>query len=269
MVKIAAIQLNSNDAIDDNIASMASLVDAAKQRGAQLILLPENCAFIGERQGQSRDIAEPVEGGGKIMQWFSELAKKHSIWLIVGAFPTIENAKVYQTLLAYNSCGELVTHYHKRHLFDVTLPDESESYRESDAFSAGSEVTVLQTPWGRVGLAICYDLRFPEHFRQLLDTGGIELIVLPAAFTYATGKAHWEVLLRARAIENQCYVLAAGQWGKHRGGRVTWGHSMVINPWGEILDCKEEGDGFALAEWDSELLQKQRRTFPALQHRKN
>lgn len=266
MTTISAIQLNSCDKIDNNLQAIERQLIVAQQRGVKMVLLPENCAYIGAKQGSTANFAEPLAGGGQVMQRFSQMAKSHGLWLFVGAFPTLDNGTVYQTLLVYNDRGELVEHYHKRHLFNVTLPDEKESYRESDAFAHGDAVKVVQTPWGNVGLAICYDLRFPEHFRALVDLGAT-LLVLPAAFTYTTGKAHWETLLRARAIENQCYVLAAGQSGSHPGARQTWGHSMIINPWGTILDCLEQGEGLVVADWDKTVLEHQRRVFPALTHR--
>ena len=268
MSKISAIQLNSTNYIEDNLKVIDYQLKIAKNQGAELVLLPENCVYMGEARGQSKAIAEPLSEGGKVMNAFSELAYKNDVWLIVGSFPTIENNTTYQTLLAYNNQGECISHYHKRHLFDVTLPDESESYCESDIFSHGSEVKVVHTPMGEIGFAICYDLRFPEHFRQLVDKGA-ELLLLPAAFTYATGKAHWEILLRARAIENQCYILAAAQVGKHPGNRETWGHSMLVNPWGAIIDSLANGQGVVMGEWDKNLLQHQRKIFPALLHRRS
>ncbi len=267
MPLIAAIQLNSQDNIDDNFHSIETQLAAVRRRGVKLALLPENCAYMGAKQGSSVDIAEPLTGG-KVMARFAGLAKQYGLWLMVGAFPVLDKHKVYQTLLVYDDSGELVDYYHKRHLFNVTLPDKRESYRESDAFNHGQDIKVVNTPWGKVGLAICYDLRFPEHFRALVDLGAT-LLVLPAAFTYTTGKAHWEALLRARAIENQCYVLAAGQSGNHPGGRQTWGHSMVIDSWGSILDCLATGEGIVVARWDNTMLTHQRRVFPVLQHRRD
>lgn len=268
MSQIAAIQLNSQDNIDENLQSIEKQLAHAQQRGVKLVLLPENCVYMGAEQGSSANIAEPLNEGGRVMQRFSALAKQYGVWLFVGAFPTLDKGTVYQTLLVYDDQGILVEHYHKRHLFNVTLPDEKESYRESDAFSHGQDIKVVDTPWGRVGLAICYDLRFPEHFRALIDLGAT-LLLLPAAFTHTTGKAHWEALLRARAIENQCYVLAAGQSGHHPGKRQTWGHSMIINPWGVVLDSLAEGEGLTVADWDNTELEHQRRVFPALQHRRD
>lgn len=262
---VAAIQLNSSDNIDENLITIDRLLVEAKANGARLALLPENCVYMGKIQGDTKDMAEPL-GQGKIQTAFAKMAQKHNLWLLVGAFATIENNIVYQTLLVYNAQGEQVAHYHKRHLFNVTLPNEQESYRESDAFSAGDNCHVVETPVGKIGLAICYDLRFPEQFRALVDLGA-EVFVLPAAFTYNTGKAHWEALLRARAIENQCYVVASGQCGLHASGRQTWGHSMVINPWGEILAQQEHNEGLVIADIDIAVLEHQRTVFPVLKHR--
>ncbi len=269
LATVASIQLNSSADIDDNLARIERLLADAKKQGAELALLPENCVYMGKVQGDTKDIAEPLakhSGQGRVQQAFAEMAKRHGLWVLVGAFATTEDESVYQTLLVYNDNGERVAHYHKRHLFNVTLPDGKESYRESDAFSAGDRYRVVDTPVGKIGLAICYDLRFPEQFRALLDLGA-EIFVLPAAFTYRTGEAHWETLLRARAIENQCYVIASGQCGRHASGRQTWGHSMIINSWGEILAQQAEGEGVVVADIDKELLHHQRQIFPVLTHR--
>lgn len=265
--RIAAIQLNTTPHVQQNMADIAHHVAAAAQEGAKLILLPENALFMGAKQQETRALAEPL-GGGQLQQQLAELAGTHHVWLLVGAMPIIENNTIYQTLLVYNAAGEQVAHYHKRHLFNVTLPNADESYRESDAFSAGDNVVVVNTPVGNVGLAICYDLRFPEHFRQLVEKGA-EILVLPAAFTDKTGEAHWEILLRARAIENQCYILAAAQTGKHANGRATWGHSMIIEPWGNVVAELASETGIVVAEIDLAQLHHQRTVFPALQHRQS
>lgn len=263
---VAAIQLTSTDQIDENLMTIERLVNTAKAQGAKLVLLPENCVFMGKYQGATKDIAEPL-GEGMIQDAFAKIAQAYKIWLIVGAFATIENNAIYQTLLVYDDMGNFIDHYHKRHLFNVTLPDKKESYRESDAFEYGDAVKVIVTPFGNIGLAICYDLRFPEHFRELLDLGA-EIFVLPAAFTFETGKVHWEALLRARAIENQCFMIASGQVGRHVSGRRTWGHSLIINPWGDILSELTESEGVIIAEIDLAELQHQRKVFPALEHRR-
>lgn len=262
---VAAIQLNSTDSIGTNLATIEQLLVKAKAQGAVLALLPENCVYMGKVQGDSLHIAESL-GQGKVQDAVAQMAQKYGLWVLLGAFPIIETGTVYQTLLVYNDAGERVAHYHKRHLFNVTLPDGQESYRESDAFSAGDACCVIETPAGKLGLAICYDLRFPEHFRTLLDKGA-EIFVLPAAFTYSTGRSHWDTLLRARAIENQCYLIASGQYGTHASGRQTWGHSMVINPWGDVLAVQTDGEGIAIATIDIDVLRHQREVFPVLEHR--
>lgn len=263
---VASIQLNSSDDINENLAAIDRLVGEAKNQGAALVLLPENCAFMGKHQSQTREVAEPL-GNGPVQGAFSAIAKTHDVWLIVGAFATRDDNTIYQTLLVYNDAGVLVDYYHKRHLFNVTLPNENESYRESDAFDYGKDIKVVDSPIGRIGLAICYDLRFPEQFRTMVNEGA-EIFVLPAAFTYSTGKAHWEILLRARAIENQCFVIASAQTGVHASGRETWGHSMIIDSWGSILDQQPEGEGIVLADIDLTELRRQRQVFPTLSHRR-
>ncbi|PIE44969.1 MAG: hypothetical protein CSA45_04910 [Gammaproteobacteria bacterium] len=262
---IAAIQLNSDDNINLNIDKIDFWVSKAKQQGASIVLLPENCAYMAQVQGDSKKIAEPL-GNGAVQSEFANIAKNNDIWLIVGAFPTIEDNLVYQTLLVYNHLGQLVEYYHKCHLFNVTLPDSEESYRESDAFAYGKEYKVVDTPIGRIGLAICYDLRFPEQFRQLVDKGATSF-VLPAAFTYHTGQAHWESLLRARAIENQCYVIASAQVGKHPGGRKTWGHSCIIDSWGKVQSCLQNEEGLIVSDINLETVTRERHVFPVLTHR--
>lgn len=262
---VASVQLNSTNNVDENLTTIDRLLGEAATQGAKLALLPENCVYMGKSQRDTKDIAEPL-GLGRVQTAFANMAQQHGMWVLVGAFATIENDITYQTLLVYNDRGERVAHYHKRHLFNVTLPEGQESYRESDAFSAGDAYRVISSPLGKIGLAICYDLRFPEQFRALIDMGA-EIFVLPAAFTYNTGKAHWETLLRARAIENQCYLIASAQYGTHPSGRQTWGHSMVINPWGEILAQHPAGEGVIVADVNSDLLHHQRQVFPALTHR--
>lgn len=266
---VAAIQLNSGENIDANLNAIATHVADAAQRGAKLVLLPENCAYMAAEQGDSKRIAEDLgDLNGTVQSRFAELAAANHIWLIVGAFPTIENGNIYQTSLVFDAAGNHVAHYHKRHLFNVTLPDGRESYRESDAFEYGDDVVVVPTPVGNVGLSICYDLRFPKHFNRLVDAGA-EILTLPAAFTHRTGKAHWEVLLRARAIENQCYVIASGQVGHHPGNRQTWGHSLIIDPWGKILAEQAEQAGSITAHVDLAELHHLRSVFPTLEHQRD
>jgi len=271
---VAAIQLNSSDDVAANLARIEHWVGDAKSQDAELVLLPENCAFMGKQQSDAQQIAEPLvtadidkASSSPLQARFATIAAKHQLWLVVGALPTLDsNGNILQTQLVYDERGRYVSHYHKRHLFDVTLPNEAESYRESDVFSAGDAYCVIDSPIGYLGLAICYDLRFPEQFRALIDRGA-QVLVLPAAFTYHTGKAHWELLLRARAVENQSYVIASAQCGQHASGRQTWGHSMIINPWGKVMDCLPTGEGVIVAAIDLSAQKKQRTVFPALAHR--
>ncbi|MPV86522.1 carbon-nitrogen hydrolase family protein [Ostreibacterium oceani] len=295
----AVIQLNTQDDVAENIKRIAYWVKRAKEQGAALAVLPENCIYMPKVQGQAKLIAEAL-GAGHVQSELAGIAKENKLWLIVGAFPTWDAAagsvkdstkgspkdshKAFQTSLVYNESGKLVAHYHKRHLFDVTLPSggsdssqhnshnnhssqpKAESYRESDAFLRGQYNQYVDTPIGRIGLTICYDLRFPEQYRALTEQG-CALFSIPAAFTHATGAAHWEVLMRARAIENQCYVLASAQTGTHPSGRQTWGHSMIINPWGEVLAVLADGEGVICATIDLPALTRLRAQFPVLTHR--
>jgi nitrilase len=209
-------------------------------------------------------VAEQFDAG-PIQRFMSDIARELRIWLIGGTLPmaAAEAGKVLNTLMVYNPSGEHVIRYDKIHLFSFTRGDES--YDEARTIVHGENVAAFDSPFGRVGLSVCYDLRFPELYRRM---GDCSLIVVPAAFTYTTGKAHWEVLLRARAIENQCYVLAAAQGGLHPNGRRTWGHSMLIDPWGEIESVLPEGEGIVIGDIDPHRLHKVRESLPALKHRK-
>jgi len=203
------------------------------------------------------------------MQTFlSEQARKHQIWIVGGTIPIWydDPNKIIAACILYNAQGEVVARYEKIHLFDVELGND-ESYKESETIASGSKVVVADTPFGKLGLAICYDLRFPELFRHLIDKGA-EIIAIPSAFTATTGRAHWEVLVRARAIENLCYVIAADQGGYHLSGRNTFGDSMIVDPWGNVLNRLSQGAGVVVADIDIERMKKTRRTFPCLQHRK-
>lgn len=228
------------------------------------MLLPEYWAVMGMQETDKLGEAELLDAG-PIQACMAEIARENGIWLIGGTLPLIsfEAGKVLNTTLIYSPSGERVTRYDKIHLFGFTKGEES--YDESRTIVPGTAVATFEAPFGKVGLSICYDLRFPELYRAL---GECTLIVVPAAFTYTTGKAHWEILLRARAIENQCYVLAAAQGGKHPNGRRTWGHGMLIDPWGEIRDVLPEGEGVVIGDIDPDLLSKVRASLPALKHRK-
>ncbi len=263
-MKVAAIQMVSTPVLAENMATAASLLQRASETGATLLLLPEYWPVMGLQDTDKLALAEQA-GSGVIQDFLSETARKLNVWIVGGTLPLIssEPGKVFNTTLVYDPQGMPLARYDKIHLFGFSKGEET--YEESRTIVAGEQVSSVETEFGRVGLSICYDLRFPELFRAM---GTCNLIVLPAAFTYTTGQAHWEVLLRARAIENQCYVLAAAQGGLHANGRRTWGHSMLIDPWGKIIDVLDEGEGVVSGVLDVELLQKIRDSLPALKHQK-
>lgn len=263
MSKVAAIQMISTPVIEENMVTARRLIAEAAQQGAELVLLPEYWPSIGRTDSEKVAQAEQP-GSGPIQDFMASVASEHGIWLIGGTLSLVspEPNKVLNTALVYNPQGENVARYDKIHLFGFTT--EKEAYDESNFISPGCEVVGFDAPFGRVGMTVCYDLRFPELFRAL---GPCALIVVPASFTYTTGKVHWEILLRARAIENQCYVLAAAQGGRHPTGRRTWGHSMLIDPWGEVKSVLPEGEGVVIGDIEQEVLASVREKLPALKHR--
>ncbi|GAC1333662.1 MAG: carbon-nitrogen hydrolase family protein [Collimonas sp.] len=262
--KIAAIQMVSTPVLEENFNTARRLVADAAGQGAQLVLLPEYWPIMGMHEADKLTCAETLDKG-PIQALMAQLAREHAIWLIGGTLPMIadEAGKVLNTTLVYGPDGQRVSRYDKIHLFSFSQGEES--YDEARTIVYGKKVGSFEAPFGKVGLSVCYDLRFPELYRAL---GDCSLIVVPAAFTYTTGKAHWETLLRARAIENQCYVLAAAQGGKHPNGRRTWGHSMLIDPWGEIKSVLTEGEGLVSGTIDPHFLKRVRSSLPALLHRK-
>ncbi|WLD20100.1 carbon-nitrogen hydrolase family protein [Aeromonas veronii] len=271
---LAAIQLVSGRHWQDNREQIAAELAALPKERPLLVLLPENFALFGERQGYldgaeaiGSDPSAYLSGAAPIQQQLAEWAREYGIWLVAGAMPTTiaGSDHIHTSSLVFDPSGELRGHYHKIHLFDVDVADNHGRYRESETFSPGEAPVLVDTPFGPLGLSICYDLRFPELYRQLARAGARVLLV-PAAFTAVTGEAHWEPLLRARAIENQCYVVAANQGGTHETGRQTWGHSMVVDPWGRVLASKESGRGTVLAQMDAELIDELQRTMPVLRH---
>lgn len=265
---IAVIQMSSGPDVAANLAETRRLVATAAAAGAGLVVLPENFALMGLREEDRFDAAEHA-GGGPIQEALAELAARHGVWVVGGTVPIAsgDEERVHAACLLYDARGECVARYDKMHLFDVTL-ENGERYLESRTTIAGDQIVVADTPWGRLGLAVCYDLRFPEMFRAMLDAG-VEIIALPAAFTALTGRAHWEVLLRSRAIENQCFVAAAAQSGLHGNGRETWGDSMIVDPWGAVIERLERGPGAVCARYDREQQQRIRRSFPVLSHRRS
>lgn len=268
MSRIAAVQMTSGADVDANLADAGVLVSRAVSGGAGLVALPENFGLIGARE---RDKLAHVEadGEGPMQDFLAGTARDHGIWLVGGSVPleTAGGDRVRQSLLVYDDRGRRVARYDKIHLFDVEL-DNGETYRESGTIEPGDAVVSVDSPFGRLGLSICYDLRFPELYRRLVEQGATVLLV-PSAFTLATGRAHWESLLRARAIENLAHVIAPAQGGTHNNKRETWGHAMIVDPWGAVLDeVVGQEPGVAIAEVDTGRLGRTRKQFPALDHRR-
>ncbi len=261
---VAAIQMVSSTRADDNMNLAARLISDAASRGAQLVLLPEYFCIMGKHDTDKVNLKEGF-GSGPLQDFLANQAKANNVWLIGGTIPISSNVEdlIYNSTLVYDPQGKFKARYDKIHLFGFN--NGKEEFTESDTIKPGNpEAIVFDGPCGKVGLSVCYDLRFPELYRAM---GNISLIVVPSAFTYTTGRAHWEILLRARAIENQCYVLAAAQGGKHESGRRTWGHSMLIDPWGKIVDELPEGNGVVIGTVNQSSLSRVRNALPALQHR--
>jgi predicted amidohydrolase len=263
-ITVAAIQMVSAPDVATNMATARRLVAEAAGRGAQLVALPEYWPVMGRVDTDKVALAEPA-GSGPIQDFLAAQAREHGIWLVGGTLPLVSSdaGRVLNTAIVHGPDGRAVGRYDKIHLFGFSKG--TESYDEARTIVPGQAVGSFEAPFGRVGLAICYDLRFPELFRAL---GECVLTVVPAAFTHTTGLAHWEVLLRARAIENQCYVLASAQGGLHPNGRRTFGHSMLIDPWGEVIDVLPEGEGVVGGIIDLERIADIRASLPALRHRK-
>lgn len=263
-IRIAAVQMVSTPVVEENFLSASGRIAEAAGVGAKLVLLPEYWPIMGMKESDKLAHAEDLDAG-PIQDFMSRMAREHKIWLIGGTLPMVspESDKVLNTMMVYDPDGRHVVRYDKIHLFSFSKGEES--YDEARTIVHGTKVATFDAPFGRVGLSVCYDLRFPELYRAM---GNCALIVMPAAFTYTTGKAHWEVLLRARAIENQCYVLAAAQGGNHPNGRRTWGHSMLIDPWGEVKSVLPEGEGVIVGDIEPLHLQRVRESLPALKHRK-
>jgi nitrilase len=263
VVRVAAIQMASGPNVAANLAEAQRLIQIAVEAGAKLVALPENFAIMGLKDSDKLHAREEP-GKGPMQKFLASQAKKHGIWLIGGSIPLeCGNArKVYNTCLVYDDKGHQVARYDKIHLFGLDLGNEH--YREDTTIKPGHEVVVVDSPFGRIGLSICYDLRFPELYRAM---GDVNLIVVPAAFTATTGKAHFETLIRARAIENLAYVIAPAQGGYHLSGRETHGDSMIVDPWGNILDRLPRGSGVVLAGINADYQKSLRASLPALGHR--
>jgi len=266
LLRVACIQMCSGDDVDANLVRAGGWLKRAAEQGAQLALLPENFAFMSADDMGKRDVAEP-EAQSRALDYLSRRAREYSLAVIGGSVPLAhpDSGRIRNACPVFSHRGDLLGVYDKIHLFDVDL--ENEQYRESDTIVAGDTPLSVQVKQWNVGLSICYDIRFPELYRYYADAG-CHVLTVPAAFTVPTGMAHWETLLRARAIENQAYVLAAGQWGEHPGGRKTWGHSMMIDPWGDVMVKQEEGEGVIVADLDMAFLKRIREALPALAHRR-
>jgi deaminated glutathione amidase len=265
---VAAVQLSSQSDVSQNLATCERLVAEAAARGARIVVLPENFAFMGPEDERVALAERAGDLGAKIQGALAAWARKSGVHLVAGGMPerSDDPERPFNTLVCFSASGEFVASYRKIHLFDVDLADGTK-LAESASTTPGTSPIVVEMDGFRVGLSICYDLRFPELYRELVRRGA-ELLLIPAAFTLHTGKDHWHVLLRARAIEAQCYVAAAAQWGKHPLGRTTYGHALVADPWGTVVAEASDGLGFALAAIDAERLRDIRRSLPSLAHRR-
>ena len=264
MASVALIQMVSSAKISGNLQQIEHFMYQAREEQVELVVLPENYAFMGLHEQDKLNIAE-VYGQGPIQQKISQLAKELGLWVVAGTIPLRgTGSKVRASCIVYDDKGLAAARYDKIHLFDVQV-SEQESHQESLTVERGSELVVVETPIGTIGLTVCYDLRFPELYQQLMLRGA-QIFTIPSAFTAVTGLAHWDILLRARAIENLCYVLAPNQGGQHENGRNTYGHSMVVDPWGKILVQKEIDAGLVTSEIDLQRLQQLRRHFPCIDH---
>jgi len=265
--RVAALQMVSTPDPERNLAEASRLIAEAAAKGARLVLLPEYFCFMGFKDSDKLKVREPY-GDGPIQRFLAGMASQHNVWVIGGTLPMLvtdpapDENRVLNTTLVFDPRGEEVARYDKIHLF--SFEKGKESFDEARTIRPGADVRTFGAPFGRVGLSVCYDLRFPELYRRM---GDCALIVVPSAFTYTTGRAHWQTLLRARAIENQCYVLAAAQGGEHENGRRTWGHSMLIDPWGEVMDVLDEGPGVVAGDIDVERIAAVRASLPAWRHR--
>jgi predicted amidohydrolase len=267
MGMVAAIQMTSSHVVADNLAAAAGLLRQAKDLGSEIACLPENFSFIGLRDADKLRVAE-ADGDGPVQSFLSKTARELNMWILGGTIVIRGDSdlRVANTSLLIDAAGERVARYDKIHLFDVTIPGRDEQYRESTHVAAGREPVVADTPVGKLGLSVCYDMRFPELYRELVSQGA-EWLVMPAAFTVPTGRAHWETLLRARAIENLCYVVAPAQSGTHSSGRETYGDSLIVDYWGQVLSRLARGTGVITAQIDLAKEAETRARFPALANR--
>jgi predicted amidohydrolase len=267
-MRVAAIQMNSGPDVSANLQLADRLLADAAADDVQLAVLPENFALMPLESRDKTNHAE-LPGSGPIQEFLADASRRHGMWLVAGSMPlqSPDAERVFGACPVYDDNGAQQACYRKIHLFDVKLPDLEESYQESWSMYPGDDLVCVDTPIGRIGLCICYDLRFPEMFRRLVDAGAT-VFTVPAAFTKVTGAAHWHTLLRARAIENLAYVVAAGQYGDHADKRSTFGHSLIIDPWGRVLAEQATGNGHVAADIDPDLVTKIRAEFPALSNRR-
>jgi deaminated glutathione amidase len=267
-LRAAAIQLRSTDDLAVNLATSRELSARAARDGAKLVVLPECFCFLGRGERDKLRIAEKTDGTGPVMTMLRELARDHGIWVIGGGMPEIvpgDDRRTYNTAVVIDPRGDVVARYRKIHLFDVDIPGGA-TLRESDATAAGDELVVVDIEGARVGLSICYDVRFPELYRRLVKDRGADVVVVPAAFTAHTGAAHWHLLLRARAVEDQAWVVAPAQWGKHNEKRESYGHALIADPWGTVVAEQDTGDGVVIHTLDGATVDKRRTQMPCLGH---
>jgi predicted amidohydrolase len=267
MGKVAAIQMTSSHIVADNLAAAGDLLREAKDLGCDIACLPENFSFIGLRDADKLQVAEP-DGAGPAQSFLSDTARQLKMWILGGTIVIRGDTerRVANSSLLIDAAGKRVARYDKIHLFDVTIPGRDEQYRESTHVMPGRELVIADTPVGKLGLSVCYDMRFPELYRELVSKGA-EWLAMPAAFTVPTGRAHWETLLRARAIENLCYVVAPAQTGTHTSGRETYGDSLIVDYWGQVVSRLAKGTGVITAEIDLAKEAETRVRFPALDNR--
>ena len=265
--RVAVVQMCSGPRREENLRIAGDLLAEAASAGAALAVLPENFSFLGRRESDRIAMAEGP-GEGPAQDFLASRARELGLWIVGGTVPLLEpgEGRPRAASLLYDDSGMLAARYDKLHLFDVGVPGTSEGYRESAGTSPGWGTVVTRSPAGRLGLSVCYDVRFPELYRAMIPAG-VQAISVPAAFTVPTGRAHWELLLRARAVENLAFVLAAAQWGEHEGGRRTWGDSMIVDHWGEVLARRPRGVGVVVADLDLEAQAAARERFPVLVHR--
>lgn len=268
MTNVAAIQMASGPQTQANLLEAKRLLKEAAKKGAGLVVLPENFAMMGMHDEDVLKIAENPSGG-PLQDFLAEQARQLGVWIVGGTIPlqTLRGDRALSACLVYDDQGQHVARYDKMHLFDVRIPGGEERYTESRIYEPGDHIVTLDTPFGRLGLAVCYDLRFPELFRGLLDEGA-DFVAMPAAFTAQTGQAHWDILLRARAIENQFFMLAAAQGGFHVNGRETYGHSALVDPWGRVVAQLGRNPGVLVADLSSDCVGRIRTLFPAVHHRR-